>query len=163
MCLTNYLISVNYFLFFLCAGLGICTLSLPEALAEEKQPDFDSMEQVSGGLLDDITPQYAYFYYRDKTTGFMVLKITTHYEGDYAVWKYIDHIQLPVIAPGHQLIYGMCLKNGEPDSRIAAVVKSEDLEELKVISHAWIANLEHGEIETLPTTGISCINEGYGV
>jgi len=121
------------------------------------------MEEMNGGLLLDVTPQYAYFVYRDHSTDYLVLKLTTHYDGDNPVWQYVDHIDLPVIPPDYRLIHGMCQIGETYDSRLAAVVKDVDEEVLTSASHAWQAKLEEGKIAVIATKDISCINEGYGV
>lgn len=75
----------------------------------------------------------------------------------------MDQMPFPEIRKGEEVVYGMCERNGAVDQTILAVAKTEDAELYTKIRVAYQANLETERFESIPTAGIGCANEGWGL
>ena len=81
-----------------------------------------------------------------------------------AHWRVLATLRLPRIEPGHQLVLGLCALNSQPDRSIVAIARADDdVEVWRVIGQAWRVNPAARRFESLPTAGITCENEGYGM
>ncbi|HEX8904726.1 MAG TPA: hypothetical protein VF771_07795 [Longimicrobiaceae bacterium] len=68
----------------------------------------------------------------------------------------------PPIPTGHQLAFGVCRARKQLDSRIVAVVRSEDTPFYTSVAAAWRADVTTSRFEPIPVAGIDCENEGWG-
>ncbi|BAZ40698.1 hypothetical protein NIES4101_66590 [Calothrix sp. NIES-4101] len=80
-----------------------------------------------------------------------------------ATFKAIDTMNLPKINASQYLGGWDCGRNGKKDPEIVAIVKNENSEYLRNTSRAWRANRKSGKFEAISTSGIFCINQGWGV
>lgn len=142
-------------------GLLAHNTATPE---ETQKPNFDTIKNWGGGMiLEQEQEGYGFHIYSDEQNWYMALEFILERIKGKAVWEYKDHIVVPTYEKTHRLIYGLCKLNGTFDGRIAAIVLSEDKEELGDALIAWSADLDTNKINEISTEGIICINEGYGV
>jgi hypothetical protein len=80
-----------------------------------------------------------------------------------ARWQILDWIPYPRTSSNERVVFAMCERNDNPDQTIIAVVKHKDAEWYTDVVAAFIANLAKGRFEATDTTGIRCINEGWGL
>ncbi|MDR0516839.1 MAG: hypothetical protein LBH25_07315 [Fibromonadaceae bacterium] len=86
------------------------------------------------------------------------------FENGRVKYKILDTINVGKLNDNEGLAYQGCLQDAIMDSEIIAIVIYEDKEFHDKIIKAWRANTKTGRFEPIKNvTGITCINEGYGV
>lgn len=80
-----------------------------------------------------------------------------------ATFEILDTLQIRNLKETEYISYQLCRKDSINDSEIIAVVLFEDTEYYTEVLKAWRANRKTGKIIEIETTGIDCMNEGYGV
>jgi hypothetical protein len=79
-------------------------------------------------------------------------------------WELMDAIVVPPHPKGQVLVYSFCWMNNHPDKEIAAIVDYQaDAEYFTRVRKAWRANRQTEKFEVIPTKGIKCENNGFGV
>ena len=78
-------------------------------------------------------------------------------------WEVKDVLVLPRVPRNQLITYSLCWLGGRLDREIAAVVEYTDTEYFTRVRRAWRANRATEKFEAIPTKGIKCENEGYGV
>jgi hypothetical protein len=82
------------------------------------------------------------------------------------IWSTLAKLALPRVRDGELLVFGhwsTCESDTSPDPAIVAIVKSTEGPRFTTIVHAWRANVQTGRFDAIPTTGIVCQNEDYGM
>ena len=80
-----------------------------------------------------------------------------------STFEILDTLQIRNLKETEYISYQLCRKDSINDSEIIAIVLFEDTEYFTKVLKAWRANRKTGKIIEIGTTGIDCINEGYGV
>jgi hypothetical protein len=83
-------------------------------------------------------------------------------------WENLGRLVLPRLRTDELLVYGTwstCRRGAgaDPDPAIIAIVAKTKEPEFKNIRKAWRANVESRNIARIPTAGIVCANDGYGL
>lgn len=79
-------------------------------------------------------------------------------------WELKDVFVVPRTRRHEKLIYASCFSGGKPDREVVAVVdRRQDAEFYTRVSRAWRANRATEKFEEMPTRGVKCENEGYGM
>jgi hypothetical protein len=79
-------------------------------------------------------------------------------------WELRDTLRLPAEEPGRTVVVAACTLQHQPDDiEIVAIAKTEAAESLTTVYSAWRADRRLGRFVAIPTSGIVCANEGYGV
>lgn len=78
-------------------------------------------------------------------------------------WLIMDQMPFPEKSKGEEVVYGMCERNGAIDQTILAVAKREDAELYTKVRVAYRANLKTERFEAIPTAGIACVDDGWGL
>jgi len=80
-----------------------------------------------------------------------------------STFEILDTLQIRNLKETEYISYQLCRKDTINDSEIIAVVLFDDTEYFTKVLKAWRANRKTGKIIEIETTGIDCMNEGYGV
>ena len=81
-----------------------------------------------------------------------------------AYWEVTDVMVLPRITKKQVLVFAFCLLNNQPDGEIVAVADYvEGVQYFTRVRRAWRANRQTEKFEVIPTKGIKCENEGFGL
>ena len=82
-------------------------------------------------------------------------------DGALPVWVVTDAGYLPSLAQPWRLA-SSCGYGESSDPRLLAVARNANTPQLTDIRAAWVANLVTGRIDTATTTGLRCVNQGFG-
>lgn len=74
-----------------------------------------------------------------------------------------DQLSFPRIPRGHDIVFANCERDGKRDETVLALVKTTKTEWWSQVLSAYRADLNTGRFEKIPTKGIRCLNEGWGV
>ncbi|MEO1620957.1 MAG: hypothetical protein AAFU53_07955 [Cyanobacteria bacterium J06632_3] len=139
---------------------------------------------TSGGWIvydriEDAPLDYAIANVRDEETGTNLVFFEKEIgrsvtdDGDHAVWEIIDVMNLTELASSLALtsaegdavifIQPGCNYEGEYDPEIFAIVDSREESEFFPVHMAWRANRTTGEIESMATAALQCVNRGWGI
>jgi hypothetical protein len=80
-----------------------------------------------------------------------------------ARWLVTDEMLYPTVPRGHQVVFGNCQRNGQPNDAILAVVKTTDTEWYTVVRFAYEVNLDTGRFEETSPVGIRCYSKEWGL
>jgi hypothetical protein len=79
------------------------------------------------------------------------------------LWLVTDEMLYPNAPKGFQTVIAACQRNMKRDETILAVVKTADTKWYTSVRAAYRVDLESGTFRKIPTKGIRCENEGWGV
>jgi hypothetical protein len=79
-----------------------------------------------------------------------------------STFEILDTLQIRNLKKTEYISFQLCRKDSINDSEIIAVVLFDDTEYFTKVLKAWRANRKTGKIIEIETTGIDCMNEGYG-
>ena len=122
------------------------------------------LEELGGSLLDFVDePEYAVALVAAGTRQMLWLNRFTHRDDEgKAHWDVRAVLELPALRDDEVLSYGgLCQIDGEPDAEVVAIARAEDAESFTTIRRAWRANRSLESFEEIPTSGVTCVNEGY--
>jgi len=123
------------------------------------------LEELGGSLLDFVdVPEYALALVVAQSGQMLWLNRFTHWDDEgKPYWDVRAVLRLPALRDDELLSYGgLCRIDGEPDVEVVAIVEAEDVESYTKVRRAWRANRSRERFEEIPTSGVTCINEGYG-
>jgi hypothetical protein len=80
-----------------------------------------------------------------------------------AKWLMVDQMPYPTISKTELLAISTCELNSKRDASIFAVVNQAETEWYTEVQQAYRANIKTGKFETIPSTEVRCMNEGWGV
>ncbi len=150
----------------------VAALSLLPVLggAGEKCPDQVLPEGYSdrgGWMITDPyakVPQYALSLAsrRDGGDTLFLSRLLFNDEQGCAHWKIVYSFELPKRQAGTDLAFE-CRVNGLEDRAVLAFARKVDEREEASVVSAWRVMIEEEKIVAIPTTGIVCTNQGYGL
>lgn len=123
------------------------------------------LEELGGSLLDFVDePEYALTLIAGPSGQMLWLTRFTHWdEAGKPYWNVRAVLHLPALRDDELLSYGgLCQIDGTNDTEIVAIVEPEDAQWFTKIRRAWRASRSLERFEEIPTSGVACINEGYG-
>jgi hypothetical protein len=72
-------------------------------------------------------------------------------------------LTVPPLGPDERLFFASCSVAGKLDPRVVAIVVNEpNVTTFTKVRQAWRANVDRGEFELIPVTGITCEETGGG-
>jgi hypothetical protein len=80
-----------------------------------------------------------------------------------ARWTITDVVPYPILPEGYYLAMTTCESDGRKDETIVAVVRGEDTEWLADVLWARRYDLDTQKFVDQPSTGVRCLNEGWGL
>lgn len=84
--------------------------------------------------------------------------------GQRARWRVTDELPYPHLRRDEQLVVGICERAGHLDPKLMAIVADGgDVEWYTDVRMAWRLDGESGRFIRQPTSGIRCMNEGWGL
>jgi hypothetical protein len=120
---------------------------------------------LQGTLISTIDPpRFALDHVRGAEGDMLWLSRFLRYGQDgRPLWNVESAVPLPPARPDETLVMG-CEVGGTYDAGLVALVRyEEDQEWLADVLHAWRADESRGTLDEIPTAGIRCLNEGWGV
>jgi hypothetical protein len=135
--------------------------SVYRQIADLKQ--FKGYTEQEGDLMEPINLTSNYGLSRIAKKGYQIIafeKVIPH--GNKPDFMLLDTIRIGHIKPGQGVILTHCRLNGRDVAGILALVKMDDNQYFKKVIKAWKANTKTNRFEPISTTGIDCLNDGYG-
>ena len=80
-----------------------------------------------------------------------------------ARWTITDVVPYPILPEGYYLAMTTCESDGRKDETIVAVVRGEDTEWLADVLWARRYDLDTQKFVDQPSSGVRCLNEGWGL
>lgn len=80
-----------------------------------------------------------------------------------ARWTITDVVPYPILPEGYYLAMTTCESDGRKDETIVAVVRGEDIEWLADVLWARRYDLDTQKFVDQPSSGLRCLNEGWGL
>lgn len=84
-------------------------------------------------------------------------------EAGKAHWVVTDAVTYPTLPEGYLLVIATCEADGKKDETIVAVVRGSEAEWLADVLWARRYDLGTEKFVELPSRGVRCLNEGWGV
>jgi hypothetical protein len=133
------------------------------SLAEFKE--FKDFEELGGAMIESYkNTDYGFEHLRKDSVNLIAFEKILNKAKGKPSYLLIDILEIKGLSKNQYISYGNCRIDGKPDSEIIAIyVFKDDVEFYNNVPQAWRANRKTGKIEKISTTGIDCINEGYGV
>jgi hypothetical protein len=124
--------------------------------------DFKDFTQISSAIIGE-TNKFDFSIAQIKNKELNVILLNKVVPGLKSTFEILDTLQIRNLKETEYISYQLCRKDSINDSEIIAVVLFEDTEYFTKVLKAWRANRKTGKIIEIETTGIDCMNEGYGV
>ena len=93
----------------------------------------------------------------------LVLDSLTHRESQKAFFQIVAVLEIPPLADREIVVARMCYLNDEWDMNLVAIVEDEDEDWYTNVKRVWRANPNPASFDEIPTTGVKCSNEFYGL
>ena len=131
---------------------------------------FKDFEENSGTVINYENSKWEYAFVEMQKQNNRIILLEKIIETGEPKKKYqiLDTIHVNNITEKEFISIGICQNNEKVDSRIFAIIERTeddfDLEYYSKIKKAWKANLNNKKIEKMSEiSGITCMNEGYGI
>lgn len=89
--------------------------------------------------------------------------VATQATGEPTLEEVLDVLVLPPLGKHRDIVHGVCSIGKEAEPEVIALIGEDDGQPLTRVERAWRANRKRGRFETIPTRGVTCVNEGAGV
>lgn len=140
-------------------------------VASEPVPPYPAgLKQKSGFCVGDpdsddtCSHSIAFLGYEDQQPVVIVAQRFHDRVGQRARWRVTDEMPYPHLRKDEQLAVSICERDGVLDPKLMAiVVDGGDVEWYSDVRTAWRLDGESGRFTQLPTEGIRCMNEGWGL
>ena len=93
----------------------------------------------------------------------LVLDSLTHLESRKAYFQIVAVLEIPPLADGEIVVPRVCYLNDEWDKNLVAIVEDEDERWYMNVKRVWRANPNPASFDEIPTTGVKCEDEFYGL
>ncbi len=93
----------------------------------------------------------------------LVLDSLTHRESQKAYFQIVAVLEIPPLADREIVVPQVCYLNDEGDKNLVAIVEHEDERWYTNVKRVWRANPNPASFDEIPTTGVKCRNEYYGL
>jgi len=93
----------------------------------------------------------------------LLLDSLTHHESKKAYFQIVAVLEIPPLADREIVVPQMCYLNDEWDKNLVAIVEHEDKLWYTNVKRVWRANPNPASFDEIPTTGVKCRDEFYGL
>ncbi len=93
----------------------------------------------------------------------LLLDSLTHRESRKAYFQIVAVLSIPPLADREIVVPQACHLNDEGDKNLVAIVEHEDERWYTNVKRVWRANPNPASFDEIPTTGVKCRNEYYGL
>ncbi len=93
----------------------------------------------------------------------LVLDSLTHRESRKAYFQIVAVLSIPPLADREIVVPQVCYLNDEGDKNLVAIVEHEDERWYTNVKRVWRANPNPAGFDEIPTTGVKCEDEFYGL
>lgn len=132
----------------------------------DKELATEGWEYLGGGLM--IDPVWFEYYHRNGGTYLVLVNwaLPRRPDAKHTPFRITDVLLIPPLQKGQEIAFDCRLKGIERQLAIIAVIQPDYEDEgewWKDVRQAWRISLDSGQIATIDTDGVECVNERWGL